>query len=69
LFQNGINFNDLPTWQKRGIGLYWAEIDKEGFNPIKQEKTFVKRREIKVDYDLPMRDAYDVLVSQLIHNQ
>jgi tRNA(His) 5'-end guanylyltransferase len=21
LFQNGINFNDLPAWQKRGVGL------------------------------------------------
>jgi tRNA(His) guanylyltransferase len=69
LFQNGINFNDLPTWQKRGMGLYWAEIDKEGFNPIKQEKTFVKRREIKVDFDLPMRDNYDNFISKLIHNQ
>ena len=23
LFQRGINFNDLPDWQKRGVGLYW----------------------------------------------
>jgi tRNA(His) guanylyltransferase len=23
LFQNGINFNELPNWQKRGVGLYW----------------------------------------------
>src|SRR5947208_6957524 len=23
LFQNGINFNDLPLWQRRGVGLYW----------------------------------------------
>ena len=23
LFQYGINFNDLPSWQKRGVGLYW----------------------------------------------
>jgi len=21
LFQHGVNFNDLPLWQKRGIGL------------------------------------------------
>ena len=41
LFQNGINFNDLPAWQKRGIGLYWTEIEKEGFNPKTQEKTMV----------------------------
>jgi len=23
LFQHDVNFNDLPDWQKRGIGLYW----------------------------------------------
>ncbi|MGI8554262.1 MAG: tRNA(His) guanylyltransferase Thg1 family protein, partial [Dehalococcoidia bacterium] len=23
LFQHGINFNDLPGWQKRGVGLSW----------------------------------------------
>jgi len=23
LFQHGVNFNDVPSWQKRGIGLYW----------------------------------------------
>jgi tRNA(His) guanylyltransferase len=23
LFRHGINFNDLPAWQKRGSGLYW----------------------------------------------
>ena len=23
LFQSGINFNDLPSWQKRGTGSYW----------------------------------------------
>jgi len=35
LFQHGINFNDLPSWQKRGVGLYWEEYQKEGYNPIK----------------------------------
>jgi tRNA(His) 5'-end guanylyltransferase len=33
LFQNGINFNDVPTWQKRGTGVYWETFQKEGFNP------------------------------------
>jgi tRNA(His) guanylyltransferase len=66
LFQNGINFNELPNWQKRGIGLYFAEVKKEGFNPKTKEKTVVKRREIKVDYDLPMRDEYDGFLTQFI---
>jgi tRNA(His) 5'-end guanylyltransferase len=23
----GVNFNDLPNWQKRGSGLYWEDYD------------------------------------------
>ena len=66
LFQNGINFNDLPNWQKRGMGLYWTDVEKEGFNPKTQEKTIVKRRDIKIDYELPMRDEYDGFIAQFL---
>jgi hypothetical protein len=34
-----------------------------------QEKAEVKRGEIMIDYDLPMRDEYDVFISQFIDNQ
>jgi len=30
LFKYGINFNDVPAWQKRGVGLYWETYDKPG---------------------------------------
>lgn len=67
LFQEAkLNFNDLPAWQKRGTGLYWHEIDKEGFNPKTQEKTITKRRAIKVDIHLPMKDAYSEFIAGLI---
>ena len=33
LFENGINFNELPAWQKRGFGVYFQTALKEGFNP------------------------------------
>lgn len=32
LFQNGVNFNDLPLWQKRGSGLYWEEYERPAEN-------------------------------------
>ena len=32
-----INFNDLPLWQRRGIGLYWQSYQKTGTNPLTQE--------------------------------
>jgi tRNA(His) 5'-end guanylyltransferase len=36
LFQHGINFNDLPTWQRRGVGLYWQEYRIAGYDPQQQ---------------------------------
>ena len=64
LFENKINFNDLPNWHKRGVGVYWEEYEKEGINEKTQEKVTTLRKRMKVDYDLPMKDEY----SEFIHN-
>ena len=53
LFQRGINFNDLPVWQKRGVGVYWRSYEKIGHNPITGEDVKAIRREVYADYDLP----------------
>lgn len=66
LFQYGINFNELPNWQKRGIGMYWKDTKKEGFNPKTNEKTLVDRRELYTDFELPMRDKYNEFISKII---
>lgn len=66
LFHYGINFNELPNWQKRGIGVYWKEVKKEGFNPKTKEKVLVDRRELFVDFELPMRDQYNRFIAELI---
>lgn len=66
LFQNGINFNELPNWQKRGIGLYWTTYEKVGQNPQTRESVTTLRRHIEVDYDLPMKDAYGEFIGQFI---
>ena len=58
LFQKGINYNELPSWQKRGIGVYFADVEKEGFNPVKQETVMTTRRELTVDYELPLGEEY-----------
>ena len=43
LFSRGINFDKLPAWQKRGIGICWGDVEKEGLNPVTGEKmNFVK---------------------------
>jgi len=66
LFQNGINFNTLPNWQKRGIGLYWETYMKSGINPINNQFVNSRKRRLKVDYDLPIRDAYNQFVEVIL---
>lgn len=66
LFSRGINFDKLPSWQKRGIGVYWADIEKRGFNPITQTEEKAIRRKLWVDMELPLGDAYGKMVSHFL---
>ncbi|MEO1352399.1 MAG: tRNA(His) guanylyltransferase Thg1 family protein [Cyanobacteria bacterium J06635_15] len=65
LFQNGINFNDLPLWQRRGTGLYWEQYTKQGYNPMQQEAVTTRRRRIKIDEELPMKSDYREFIVQI----
>ncbi|MEO0533745.1 MAG: tRNA(His) guanylyltransferase Thg1 family protein [Cyanobacteria bacterium P01_A01_bin.123] len=65
LFQNGINFNDLPLWQRRGTGLYWEQYTKQGYNPMQQEAVTTQRRRVKIDEELPMKSDYRELIAQI----
>ena len=61
LYRAGIPFNDVPAWQKRGIGARWVESVAEG------ETT--PRRRLCAEYELPMKDAYDRWVRDLVEAQ
>jgi tRNA(His) guanylyltransferase len=62
LFRYGINFNDLPSWQKRGTGLYWESYEKAAINPKTGEQVLAVRRRLKRDFELPLKDDYSKLV-------
>lgn len=66
LFQHGINFNDVPAWQRRGVGLYWESYEKEGYNPKRKEKVTATRRRIKTDSDLPIKEEYGRFIRRII---
>lgn len=66
LFQRGLNFNELPTWQRRGIGVRWLHVVKEGRNPISGETVLTQRRRLAVDLELPMREAYADLICSIL---
>ncbi|MEM9193955.1 MAG: tRNA(His) guanylyltransferase Thg1 family protein [Myxococcota bacterium] len=66
LFEHGINFNELPTWQKRGIGVFWESYEKPGENPQTGQAVVAHRRRLAVDADLPMKDEYRAFVVERV---
>lgn len=65
LFRRGTNYNDLPAWQKRGIGLLWEQFDKLGTNPLTGETTTARRRRVTRVLDLPRGDEYSALLGTI----
>ena len=65
LFSRNINFNDITTWHKRGIGFYYESYEKEGFNPLTQQKVIAVRRALVQNEELPMKSDYRKFVSDI----
>lgn len=66
LFSSGINFAELPAWQRRGIGLFFRDYEKEANNPLTGAKVAALRRGLFVDRDLPIREGYSDLLRGII---
>ena len=62
LFSRGVNYDKLPSWQKRGIGLWKEEYEKEGYNPVSGEVEIAVRNRIRVEYELPVGERYGEMV-------
>ncbi|MDB5308981.1 MAG: tRNAHis-5-guanylyltransferase [Gemmataceae bacterium] len=66
LFRRGINFNDVPLWQRRGIGLSWETYPHTGHNPVTGEDVVTTRRRVREDSELPVGDSYAALIAGLL---
>lgn len=66
LFSRGINFNELPAWQKRGIGIWWDTVEKQGYNPVTAQTVITQRRALKVETELPLGEAYAELIAAFL---
>lgn len=66
LFSRGINFDKLPNWQKRGVGVRWENVAKTGVNPITNEEVTTYRRGLQVEYDLPRGQEYAQYIAALL---
>ena len=69
LFKHGINFNDLPAWQRRGIGVRWEDVPQEAIDPRTGAKVTSTRRRLKALFDLAMKDGYDDFVREIVARQ
>jgi len=64
--QGGFNFNDLPQWEKRGWALRWETIVKQAINQKTGEPVEAERRQLMLDLELPMRDAFSEMIRGLL---
>lgn len=69
LFANGINFNELPIWQRRGVGVYFRASEEPGTDPRDGSTTTVTRRALYTDLSLPMKESYDAFVRDIVTTQ
>jgi tRNA(His) 5'-end guanylyltransferase len=69
LFQQGINYNDLPLWQRRGSGVYWEEYERAAEDRLTGEQVTVRRKRLKRDLELPMKDAYSEFIKRIIETE
>jgi tRNA(His) guanylyltransferase len=66
LYRSGINFAELPGWQKNGSGLYSESYKKSVVHPKTGEQIEVNRRRTVRNEDLPTGSDYRGFVSALV---
>ena len=66
LFTDGINFNALPSWQKRGVGMYWVSEERAGENPVTRQAVVSIRRRLHTEYELPFGEEYARFTGQRV---
>ena len=66
LFEHGVNFNEVPAWQRRGIGLWCANHEHTGHDPVRDVDVRATRRHVHVERELPMKDDYRTQLARLL---
>jgi tRNA(His) guanylyltransferase len=68
LFRRGINLNETPKWQRRGILLVKQRYEKEGFDPREAKKVSTTRYKVVTLWDPPLFNSEEgrKLIDQLL---
>lgn len=67
LFANGIVFDRLPTWQKRGFGMTWEMYEKPAVNRLTGESTAAIRRRLVPVFELAYGREFEVWLARFFH--
>ena len=62
LYSRGIDYDQLPSWQKRGVGLWKEVYEKEGFDPISKTTVKTFRNRIAISENLPLGEEYAEMI-------
>lgn len=54
----GIDYNQVPTWHKRGVGAYFVKASRYNTNPKTGKEVLVKRNVLKVVDELWYQESY-----------
>lgn len=66
LFSHGINFDTVPAWHKRGVGLWWESYEKLGRDPRTGAEVPAVRRRLREEAELPFGAEYEALVAERV---
>ncbi len=66
LGDHGVDFGELPAWQRLGTGLTWEHYQKQGVDPRTGTATVAERQRVRVDEELPEGEAYGDLIAVLM---
>lgn len=66
LLKYDIDFDKVTPWHKTGIGLYFNEITKKGYNPKEDKEVVVTRHALYEDATIPYGDDYRLFIRALV---
>ena len=65
LSQNGVDFEEFPTWQRRGFAVRWEIFQKTAFDPRANCEVVASRRRLKTEWELPGGEDYARFLSEI----
>lgn len=66
LFSHGVNYNNLPLWQRRGVGMYFRDEERTGYNPKTKEHVTCLRRTLYLENELPIGEPYADFIKSIL---